>query len=152
MIKRAALILIAFGFLWVAHGASGHDGATGIIKVRMNEMEQLGSQMNTLAKMAKGEIPVNAKQITASATEMVRIADNIPDLFPPNSLEKPSEATATIWSNWPNFKIEAASLSVLASQLGADAGTLSTPKDLQNQLAAIGKTCKTCHKAYRIKK
>lgn len=151
--NRRFALFIAFVCILSAGGAAlSHDGATGIIKIRMDEMKQLGVQMKVLAAMAKGETSMNAQQIAAAASEMGRIADNIPELFPPNSLEKPSEATAAIWSNWPDFKIQAASLSVLSSQLAADAETLTAPEDLQARFGQLGQTCKSCHEAFRLKK
>ncbi len=147
------ILFLAFVSLLLAGGtALSHKGATGIIKIRMDEMKQLGEHMKGLAEMAKGDTPIDAAKISTAAAEMGRIANNIPELFPPNSLEHPSEATATIWSQWPDFKIEAASLSVLSSQLAADAETLATPEELQAKLGQLGETCKSCHETFRLKK
>ncbi len=80
-----------------------HDGATGVIKQRMDMMGEIAKAMKSIGQMVKGEIDYNADIATKSALEIEKHAERLPQLFPENSTTKPSEALPAIWENWEEF-------------------------------------------------
>ncbi len=112
MIAAATAAAISLG----GPAALPHEGATGVVKKRMDVMETLGDTMKALTGMMRGKQSYDADRVRAAAS---KIADHggeaLTQLFPENSLDDPTKATPAIWTDWERF-------SALANQL-ADYGT-----------------------------
>lgn len=94
-----------------AAAALAHDGATGIVKERMDGMSAMKDSMKILTPMMQGKTPYNAQTVRSEAKKIGRHAgENMTKLFPEGSDGKPSEAKSEIWQDWGSF-------SELASQL-----------------------------------
>src|SRR5215208_1291035 len=97
--KVKRLVAAFGGALLIGSAALGHDGATGVVKQRMDEMEQIGravKRINDRLKSKRGlsEIARDAEEIRAAASKM-------PSLFPPGSRDGHSDATPAVWERWP---------------------------------------------------
>ena len=75
----------------------------------------------------------------------------MPMLFPKDSLQAPTEATARIWQDWDGFATSATNMQKVATSLAA-AGRAGDEDAVKSGFRALGKTCSTCHKDYREKK
>lgn len=158
---RTGWVVILFGFslfgLLLPGGqwdgvARAHSGASGVVKQRMDAMTDVGRNMKAIAAMVKGESPFDAAKVKMSAQIIAGHARNIPDLFPKGTQHKPSEATAAVWRDWERFVAIAADLEEGAVSLARAAGTAGVASDIRQQLAVVGKNCKTCHESFRLKK
>ena len=68
--------------------------------------------------MLKGEAPYDAAVAQKSADAIAAAAKKVPDALKPNTGDAgPTEAKATIWSNWQGFTDKATALDTEASKL-----------------------------------
>ncbi|MCB1471886.1 MAG: cytochrome c [Rhodobiaceae bacterium] len=144
--------IFALGLAVISTAALAHQGATGVVKQRMEAMKDTASQMKTIAGMVKGESALDAEVVASSATIISRHAEEIPGLFPEGSIRKPSEALPEIWTNWDDFTSRAQRLAGRARNLAEIAGSNAEAGALAATFAAMGETCKNCHTRYRVKK
>ena len=128
-----------------------HGGATGIVKERMEVMDGIGKNMKSMKEMIQGKKPFDASKIAESANAIKQASENITDLFPHGSMQKPTEALPEIWQKWDDF-------SAIVGQLVTETGKLSEiaqggeKKPITRQFAKVGKVCSSCHTDYRKKK
>lgn len=79
--------------------AYAHNGATGIVKQRMDAMGVLAKATKSLAETVPGRVPYDAKLVRHNAKQIRQHAgESLTNLYPADSLMKPSEASQTIWS------------------------------------------------------
>ncbi len=130
--------------------------ATAVV-AQQNPIEQRKALMKDNSKhakmgaaMVKGEAPFNlatAKEIFAT---YVKAAEEMPDLFPPDS-KTGHETTAApaIWEKMDEFK-------ALFVKFGNDAkaaeGSVTDLDSFKTSFAAMGKQCGGCHQDFRVKK
>lgn len=182
--KSPAILMLATVCLTLLAGGAGlaHEGASGVVKERMEAMKGMATAMKALAPMMQGKTGYDAVRVSAAAAVIKSHAEEIPALFPKGSNGHPSEARATVWSDWPDFERQARILGAYAAALEAMAGMgagaamqdvrgshgqashekktadgMPHPDHLRmmtpNMLfAAIGKSCKGCHQDFREKK
>lgn len=127
-VSLAAVVIAMAGLTHIE--ASGHTGATGVVKERMELMKSIGDATKSLAEIMKGSVPYDAakvKQLAATIEGHGGKAMTV--MFPENTLDHPSEAVPAIWSDWERF-------SELADQLAVYAGALAKAAD--NPRAAAG--------------
>ncbi|HEY8565752.1 MAG TPA: cytochrome c [Beijerinckiaceae bacterium] len=139
--------LHAIGAVLLVSGgtASAHEGATGIVKERMDQMEALARAMKRIDQQLKGKrdpakIATDAELIRAAAVAM-------PALYPPGSRDGHTEATAAVWEKWPAFVAAAQLLAQEAEKLAAEAR--SAPEGAAAQFRAVARTCSACHKVFK---
>lgn len=84
---------------------SAHGGASGIIKERMDLMDDMKGAVKNVAAIFKGETEHNPDTIRDAAL-IIRdhSGDAMTKLFPKDSLSRHSEATPAIWQEWERFK------------------------------------------------
>ena len=131
-----------------------HDGATGIVKQRMDAMSEMGKAGKAIGAMLKGRSPLDAAAIEDMATAIGEEAAQIPDLFPDTELSRhgaETEALATIWERWARFEALAARLERESTAL-ADAATSGDERQLAERFSAVRVTCRGCHDEFRKKK
>lgn len=132
---------------------NAHQGATGVVKERMDAMKSMGDDMKVLGAMLKGETaydPVRVKGIARAVAK--HGGDAMTQLFPEGSTQHPSEALPAIWSDWSRFQTLAEEMQDLAEKLETAAAIGSTsapPKDVLQLTRALGKSCKACHDDFR---
>lgn len=108
--------------LIVSAAAYAHNGATGVVKERMDAMSILGKTTKSLTEIMRGDVSYDAELVRKNAAQIQKHAgDSMTKLFPKDSLMKPSEARPTIWSDWEEFEVLAMRLEALAVGLAASA-------------------------------
>jgi cytochrome c556 len=102
-------LLAGIGVLFVVFTsfAFAHEGATGVIKERMDLMKGQQKQMKLIGEMAKGKKKFDAPKAAAAARDLSKSTQKIPDLFPEGSNGHPSEALDAVWKEWDRFKGDA---------------------------------------------
>ncbi len=82
-----------------------HGGATGVVKERMDLMEEMKDSVKAVSSIFKGETAYNADIIRKAAdTIKTHSGDAMTELFPEGSLSGHSEAKPLIWDEWQRFK------------------------------------------------
>ncbi len=84
--------------------ALGHEGATGMVKKRMDNMESMKEETLLIADMAKGKRPMNAAQIEQASSKIKKLSKHITLQFPEGSLYRPTNALPAIWKRWQRFE------------------------------------------------
>ncbi|MGH1438646.1 MAG: c-type cytochrome [Cellvibrionaceae bacterium] len=151
--KKQRVIIVLFAFLfptWIwAHG-----GATAIVKERMDLMDSLKAAMGELKPFfrEKKAYDVNAVKNTA-----LLIRDNagthMSQLFPEDTLDKPTEALPVIWKKWPKFEKLSNELETLSQNLYDVNRGIANPTEAKaastTLFKQIAKNCSACHKQFR---
>ena len=122
-----------------------HEGATGIIKERMDKFKMSKKMMQTIHKSIQNE---DFETIEKSATTLHNWSKEMIKYFPEGSDGAPSEASADIWLDPEGFKkavnnFELASLKLINN---------SKEKDFDktvDSFRSLAGTCKGCHQKFR---
>jgi cytochrome c556 len=146
--QRLSLLLGAC-MLVASLPAPAHEGATGIVKERMDGMETIANAMKEIHGRIVGNRDLAG--IRPVAARIVALAQRMPQWFPPGSNMSPSEALPTIWQRWPEFQAGAARLEHEAGLLAA-AASAGDPKGIAEQYRAVGEICNDCHRQFRAKR
>lgn len=94
-----------FVLLSITTHVFAHDGAMGVVKERMDLMDNLKSAMKALKPMMRGKKDYDLDQVKENALVIRDNAgEHMTKLFPEGSLEKPSEATPELWTEWDEFQ------------------------------------------------
>lgn len=143
--------LVFLGAAIVSGGAAfTHEGATGVVKERMELMKDIAAQMKALKPMIDGGSTYEPARVATAAGTIADHAANIAPSFPKGSNVHPSEASPRIWTEWDGFAASARALRTHAAALQTDAEKgAGAAKALFGEMA---RTCKGCHEDYRIKK
>lgn len=129
-----------------------HSGATGVVKERMMAMENIADQMKRIDAMVRGKTGYDATTAVAAADAIARHAAEMPELFPTDSLDPPTEAHPDIWRDWEAFQAEANALSTLATGLATAAAASTGVEAIGAPFAKLASSCKSCHERFRVKK
>jgi len=155
MLERAAYLVFVMALLtlgvWPQGVSIAHEGATGVVKERMEAMKTMEERMKAMAAMLKGERQWNLPYVETSARQIAKHANDLPRLFPTGSDGHPSEALPSIWQEKQRFEQLAQELSGKAMKLAALSKT-KKQVELIPPFSAVAKTCKACHGDFRKKK
>lgn len=151
--------------------ASSHEGATGVVKERMDSMKAIGGAMGAIkGNMAGSDLTNQVALLEAAKTMMANSGSNLVDLFPAGSDQTPTRALPSIWEKPDEFAaisndLQQAALALALSATKAmdgDASALGvTPTTETTALSAeavpaifkaIAKNCGACHQGYRAPK
>ena len=136
---------VAFLLFGLVVGGLAHEGATGIVKERMDamgSMEKLTKAINDRIK-AKRDLAA----VKSDAETLQKLAAGILPLFPAGSNAYPSAAKDAIWQNWPDFEAKARALEGESGKLAATDS--KDPKALLAQFRSVFRVCSDCHETYR---
>lgn len=144
------LCLIAFATVAVTTFTStslAHEGATGLVKERMDQMNDMGKAMKAMAEQLRAN---RLSSLDGEVAVIHAAAVRIPQLFPPGSDQRPTDAKPEIWSRWDDFSAQAKKLGDESTKLAALVSG-GDPGSVRGQLRIVGDLCASCHKAYRNK-
>tara|TARA_E500000318_G_scaffold42924_1_gene40949 strand:- start:2099 stop:2548 length:450 start_codon:yes stop_codon:yes gene_type:complete len=134
----------------VSISAIAHEGATGVVKERMDGMKSIGQQVKIMVPMLKGTLPYDPAKVAESAGIIESHAgENFTKLFPEDSDGHPSEALPTIWDDWSKFNDIASDLQSRANALKMVAANGGSEGDFKGALGNMLQTCKSCHSNFR---
>jgi len=126
-----------------------HEGATGIVKERMDTMKSFGKAVTRMGDMLKGKIPYDGQAVQQGAqTITTHGGADLIALFPKGSESDESHALPAIWQNWTKFSKLAGELRTKAAALAAAADSQET---FQPVFVDLTDTCKACHTKFRKK-
>jgi len=131
--------------------AMAHDGATGIVKERMDMMKVIADNTKKIAPIAMGSADMDLKAVVDSAGIIAATAKMVSKKFPEGSTSMASEAKENIWTNWDQFN----GLMLSLEKDAMDLRNLAQAGEEFELLDAFGKmsnNCKKCHTDFRQKK
>lgn len=124
-----------------------HDHATGVVEERMDMMEVMAKRLKVIRERIDSKRDLAA--IKADAEAIASHAPHLAHLFPPGSMQKPTDARGRIWQNWNDFERKATALEVESKKLvNTSANDLAA---LSTQARAVTEACGGCHEKYRTK-
>lgn len=129
--------------------AIAHDGATGVVKERMDAMKEMKRSMKAMAPVFKGVLPYKPAEVIRNVEIINSLSgEHLTTLYPEGSDQRPSEARKTIWTEWENFSKLASEMERLSSELitAAEQNPDNAPV---KAFKAMAKNCKACHDKYR---
>jgi cytochrome c556 len=142
---RSIWIVVALASA-VAGAALAHEGATGVVKRRMDEMTAMNNHLKVILRALRAK--KNLDRIPAEAAAIHAIAGNVGALFPAGSGGHPSAAKDRVWQQWPDFEAKAMALVTASDELAkTDAGDA---KVLRVRAGNLADACDNCHKDYRM--
>ena len=124
---------------------SAHQGASGIVKERMDEFLKARGQMKQMQRALQNN---QFETIADISADMQNWAKNMVKSFPEGSNEKPSEASLSIWRDSTGFANAAAFYNDSLIKLNESALTYDRDAVI-TAYQAVGQACKSCHKSYR---
>lgn len=145
--KRLTVTALVAALL-VVGSARAHEGATGIVKDRMDGMQRMGETMKMIADRLAANRDLAA--IGPDAGAIAATARRIPALFPPGSDWKPTDAKPEIWTGWDDFAAKSRNLDAEAMKL-AQLVQGGDPTAIGAQFRKLRAACADCHDAYRAK-
>ena len=128
-----------------------HEGATGVVKMRMDRMEAMGAQMKLISAMVRGKKRFDGSKIAAASEKIADHGRKSSKLFPKGSWKKPTQALPKVWKDWRGFT-RAMNSMVRSATVLAEAGRAGNKKRASTAYFALGKSCVACHRTYRFKK
>jgi len=145
---RTLYLIAGLAALGVPFAALSHQGAQGVVKMRMEAMESVATSTKKLGNMQKTGV-IDTRAAAAAAQNLSVHAAAIGELFEEQNIQAPSEARPEIWDNWEDFLAK-------ADAMGQAAEVLKTagddPAAFAAGMQALGQSCTACHQAYRVKK
>ena len=124
---------------------AAHEGATGVVKQRMESMKYMGVAMKNLKAMFTGQKELDTEEVVKLAKVIESIGgDKLVSMFPKGSIQMMSEALPSIWENPDKFR-------ELSDDLAIKAKTLAQEPNQMN-FVFLAKSCGACHTDFRKKK
>jgi cytochrome c556 len=124
---------------------SAHDGATGIVKERMDNFKATQGHLKAIGGLMRSQ---DYAAIIEHAEQIKAWADKMPEYFPAGSGGAPSAAKARIWEDFDGFKA-AAQTHATATQGIIDAAQAEDMTALTAAFRATADTCGGCHKFFK---
>ena len=137
------LFLISFPFF-----SYSHEGATGIVKERMDKFKESKNLMRTINKSLSEN---NFDVITQSAQKLNKWANEMHEYFPKGSeasSSNKSEASDNIWSDPEGFKQAIKKFEISSAKL-IKISQNKTIDDTVSSFREVAASCKGCHKQFR---
>lgn len=145
--SKFAIKSIVISVVLTVTAALAHEGATGVVKTRMDGFKQSQQDFKALIKAARDGDYEMAASLSQSLEQW---GLSMPEYFPAGSNMPPSEAADTIWSDPDGFAAAVENYVNAASAIN----TAALAEDKSAIMAAIKMTsdsCSSCHKSYRVK-
>ncbi|MCB1385860.1 MAG: cytochrome c [Nitratireductor sp.] len=148
--RNLLFVLLACAAAGIAGAVLAHEGATGIVRERMDAMSAMKDAMTAVGRMLKGESPFDAVVVGEAAETIIEQGERIAARFPDNqeSRQHPSEAREAIWAEFDRFEALAGDTVEAAIALSSAAADKDRTA-IADAFATLGKTCSACHEDYR---
>ena len=144
--------LIAIAAVFAATSVWAHQGATGIVKERMDAMKSVKGAMKILAPIMKGDVAYDAGVVRIQAEILAaKGGSNMTDMFPKGSTQHPSEALPAIWKDWDEFveianRLETSAIALATNAANPRDGSATDPWKAFDTVVG---TCRACHDDFR---
>ena len=131
--------------------ASAHEGATGVVKVRMDAMKAMADDIKLIARGLRTDT-LDRQKADAAAKRIAEHAVQVPAQFRERNIDHPSEALPAIWDEFDTFVALAVDLEDATAVFRAGLAEGADRAVIGAAVQDMGATCTACHDDYRIKK
>ena len=139
---------------------SAHDGATGIIKHRMDSMKSLKDASKTVGNMFKGKTDYDLSSMRSASETFIQHGEVMTDQFPDTQESREghkTEALPAIWDNWDEFTALAEKFTQDSRAFDAIVAELQSLPTLDKDSIRTARTaffkaaknCSGCHEQFR---
>lgn len=128
-------------------------GATAVVAqqdplaTRKALMKANNENARTVTGIVRGTTPFDAAKVNAAFDQWADTAKKFPALFPDNTKDGETRATAAVWSERPKF--DAAIAKFAKDVADTRAGAVKDLDGLKAAMAVVGKDCGDCHETFR---
>jgi cytochrome c556 len=149
-VKKSAIAVAAALVLGTSGTAFAQAKPDVLVKQRQAAMTLLGKYFGPLGGMAQGKVPFNAQVVQRNADYLALLSQMPWDGFDPSTANEKSRAKPELFKETQKVKehIDRFQGEVKKLQTAAKGGD---EKAIKAQIGAVGKTCGSCHDAYREK-
>jgi len=138
--------ILSFGISIAA--SADDDEIEEAIEYRQAGMEMIAWNFGRMAAMVKGKMPYNAAAFAERAENVAVLSKMALEGYILGSDEGDTDAKASIWTNWADFKAKMDRFEQEAAQLAGIAKTATTLKEVVPQFKNTA-LCKGCHRKYK---
>lgn len=152
LLRNSLLVLVTSASLGLAPGAVSHMNDKEMAQsYRQSWFALVGMNFGPMVEMLKGNIPWNDEQMAAWGNDLATLATmDIARGFVDGSEKGTTRAKPEIWQNKADFaqKMDDMKTAIAALQTAAASGDKGA---IGKNIAATGKSCKSCHDEYKSK-
>ena len=138
-------ITLVSAVLLGVEGAQAHEGATGVVKDRMDRFKASKESVKQIKKALKTK---DWSAIQKEANDLQQWASEMSNFFPEGSNGKPSEAKDNIWSDWEGFLRSVESYQEGTEEL-VKASSNESLEATATAFKGMLKSCKSCHNDFK---
>ena len=145
-------IWLAIALVVASFSVYAHNGATGIVKDRMDSMSEMGDAMKVMADMMKGKRPYEIELVRESADNLAEHAKTLVEFFPDTEdsrMSMESDALPEIWTSWDKFQARSDKLGTAVETLRQAASEDLDKRSFRLVFSKTAKACSSCHDDYR---
>lgn len=143
--------IVSIAFLTAALGLTACSAPVNPdVKARQDIMKSYGDAMGIMGDMIKAPNTFDA-DILKDQTTFLADASKSPWVHFEDE-EAIGNATEAVWSNAEGFSAEAETFQKVTAELNTVAQTASSVDDFKPAFANVGKSCKSCHTEFQVKK
>ena len=129
-----------------------HEGATGMVKMRMDAMSSIAKNMKAIGAALKNGQTDDGQALAGLAKQIADHAAVFPSHFKDDKQDPISEATPAVWEQPEKFKELSDALASYGETFADLALTGASLEALNSEFGKMAGTCKACHEVYRAKK
>ncbi len=146
-ILKTTVIALGFG----VGALVAHEGATGIVKVRMDAMSAIATAQQAIKTSLENGDEVDFRSLKGQAAVLNTSMFTLQDAFPEGSLDDISEASPKIWEDPDGFagEMDKMNAAVQAFSMGVDMQDVDA---IESAFEDFHGTCKGCHQDYRLER
>ena len=143
-------MLVYIGFLLISSivfitPLLAHEGATGIVKERMDKFKMSKKMMQTIHSSIQNE---DFETIGKSGITLLKWSKEMINYFPKGSDEAPSESSRDIWLDPEGFKKAVNNFELASLKLVDNCKEKNFDKTVV-AFRGLARTCKGCHQKFR---
>ncbi|TXD96992.1 cytochrome c [Psychrobacter frigidicola] len=120
------------------------------VKARQDIMKNYGDAAKIMGGMVKEPDTFDADVFKEQAAFLATESKNPWSHF--EDTEAVGNAKPEVWSNNANFLAESENFQKVTAELNTVAQTATTVEDIKPAFGAVGKSCKSCHDDFQVKK
>ncbi|WP_201554665.1 c-type cytochrome [Psychrobacter sp. 72-O-c] len=120
------------------------------VKARQDMMKSYGDAMGVMGDMVKAPDTFDAAVVKEQAAFLAEDSKNPWSHF--EDQEAVGNATEAVWSNTDDFRTKSENFQQATAELNNAAQTATSVEDFKPAFVAVGKSCKSCHNDYQVKK
>ncbi|MBP2279399.1 cytochrome c556 [Psychrobacter sp. PL15] len=120
------------------------------VKARQNIMKNYGDAMGVMGDMMKAPDTFDAAIVKEQAAFLAKESKSPWRHF--EDQEAVGNATEAVWSNADDFRTKSENFQQATAELNNAAQTATSVDGFRPAFGAVGKSCKSCHDDYQVKK